>query len=521
MDARLTALPLSLFFALTLNACGGGGSDTPAPDAPDTTQPEPEEPTPETSTARHFVYANKDSGELFMVTDDNLNAPVSLATGITSYQLITSWDYDLDNQTLSNFDNKVALYAKGGEIYKVSLTDTPETTRVSSESAYCPVVDDSLEFGSISVGGFDDAGSSWSGYTSAGVDGQCGTADDQRRLVKLSMTADDAPVTPPGLELTDIFNADTGLLDGWLLANAEGKLIRSDADFLATTVVTGSPISAQWQFIDSSGNKDLLLASDSNTLYVYDEDSGELTTLVNGFRSSGSLVDDSAVYWVDPTDTLVKKAALDGSSAATLANQGLSLEALTDDYVIFRSADNGHYYSVPKSGGAAAVDVFAPTSEGTLIAGPNNLLYINNIEIAQENSRISAHIAQAADGRIMLNLGHAHWAGITPPNTLSLAANNPFHPANILLVQHGSTDTGWTQYNGGSIHSYEAATMNPLGEIGSIPDDKRIDAIFGLASYTLTTDSNTPTDVFYLDSNVVGSLTRLTNAQSGSGFTSN
>lgn len=520
MDARQLALPLYLI-TLTLGACGGGGGTTPAPAPNPAPNPAPE-PEPEVSTAKHFVYVNKDSGELFMVTDDNLNAPVSLATNISAYQLITAWDYDLDTRTLSNFDFKSALYAKDGKIYKADLTAEPASVQVSSESNYCPVSTDNFEFGSISVGGFDQAGASWSGYTSAGADGLCGTADDQPRLIKLSMTVDDAPVTPPGLELTDLFNEGTGLLDGWLLANNSGQLIRSDADFQANTAIAGAPASTQWSFVESTGSTQLLLDGDTQTLYQYDSATGSFDVLANNFVYSSALIDSTAFYWLDPRDNLIKKVALDGSGIAdTLAPNTASLEDLTENYLIFRSNDNGHYFSVLKTGGTA-IDVFAPTDAGTLIAGPGDLLYINNFETALSNSRVSAHIAQASNGHIELNLGHAHWAGVTAADTLSLDADNPFQAANILLIQHGTTADNWTDYQGGTLVSYEAATMNQLGDIGTIPATVRVDGLYGLSASTLfissTLPQELPTNVFYMNSNGIGSLSQITHATTGQGF---
>ncbi len=534
MDSRSVFLHccLATIFSLGLSSCGGGSSDENPPpndvESPNSEPPRSAAPPPPPgpdpaplSAAKHFVYASKDSGDLFAITSDNLNAPITLATNVTAFQLITAWEYDLEAKTLSNFDNKLVLYAKEGKLYKATLGGDFSSTQVSNESLYCPQETGSFKFGSISVGGFEEAGASWSGYTSAGIDSECGTVDDQHRLVQLNMDENTSPVIPPGIELADIFNADTGLLDGWLLTNTAGKLIRTHANFEAPVVIAGAPESSQWIHLEETGSLNLLEDRDSHTLYLYDESNGEFSTLVDNFHASEVLIDTAAIYWLDPTDHLIKTSSFNGTGAS-LAPDAEKLITLTDDYLIYRSNVNGHYFSVLKTG-SVAIEIFAPKTLGTLISGKTNLLYANNITLDPEStqSQISAHIIQASNGHLERSYPHAQWIGGSIANTLSLADDNPFTFEHMLLVQRTANENQWTDYSGGTLLSVEASSMNIIGELGTIPTEKRLDTAFGLASSSLTVDSHTPTDIFYLDTARTGSLQRITQAVDDAGYDTN
>ncbi len=141
------------------------------------------------------------------------------------------------NGAFTDARSEFVVYEDGGKILKVDLATSANATtgvQVSSESEACGA-------GTLYQNA-PDAGLAMYVYASQGTDNACGTNDDARRAVRLSMTSSDAPLTLPAAETIVAHLTDgSGALAGWLMFNGT-TLSRYSTTFTNRESVAGGAV---------------------------------------------------------------------------------------------------------------------------------------------------------------------------------------------------------------------------------------------------------------------------------------
>jgi hypothetical protein len=283
------------------------------------------------------------------------------------------------NGAFADARSEFVVYEDGGKILKVDVAISANTTapvQVSSESEAC---------GAGTLYQNDpDAGLAMYVYTSQGADDACGTNDDPRRAVRLSMTSADTALTLPAAEtivtqLTD----GAGALVGWLMFDGT-TLGRYSTTFTNRQSVAGGAVVTTPdppQTRDANG----VLFQIGSDLRYYNQNANTLSDSPLFTKAAAAQFgvfrhDATHTYFTefDASETRVRALLTSGGAVALLAQQpgntSTSLE-LTTNRVIYQLPD-GTVRSIAKDG-TDAVNVRTPASGALLsFTAVNNALVI-------------------------------------------------------------------------------------------------------------------------------------------------
>lgn len=218
------------------NSTGGGLSTNPEPQTPQPPRP-PAPARPSSALTETRLFFREEPGGLWWVDPAGPTVPDLIEAGpIRGPRPIFDGTLDPANNRLDDYHLRAVVYSKDdgsgkGNIYRVSALkrDSPAPFQISNEAeagALCgvPAVASDLA---------ENENSRYL-YTLPGPDGSCTTADDILKLVRIGMTATEAPIRiPPNLTpLIHLVGPDTGAITGWLAVDTQNntKLVRCDAN---------------------------------------------------------------------------------------------------------------------------------------------------------------------------------------------------------------------------------------------------------------------------------------------------
>jgi hypothetical protein len=494
------------------------------------------------STLAAFVYANgSQSIDSQAILAAAATAPSSASTVEAAGQATRLFGPIVAGNAMggqvTGLHTRYALYFKGNRLYQIDhepAMGAPQGMLLSTlmPSDVCasgsePQVSDQ------SASDLVDASRSWV-FLAAPVSGACATSSDSYRAVRMSMTGSDSALTigEPVAAIRD----GNGAITGYVVRNG-ADFQRVDANLAnPNTLFTMQP-SAFKSYGVSFGTAapGLWLFLNGGQLYAYDlMMSMGMPTVVATLQAGeqiGSILSDGASAYVSITTTGFMTPAFrivrvtDMLSATTIYSASVLLTqfALTPSRLILVTASS----SMPTQSstvtsvlrdGSGAVDIGGAGS-GYLTAfaftsGEN--VYLYELGLAGGNG-VRTRIL-ASDGSNPQTLSNTAVVGVTLPSSVS-AGQGLRGGIYALLLIDGAGANG--QASGGTLRSVQGDTRAPLltyGMLPALPDaaffPAAIDPLqYGMQGiYTLlpTASATGPSDLYFFDTGMANSLTRVT-----------
>lgn len=431
--------------------------------------------------------------------------------------------YNPATKTLNNRHHHALVYAKkNGSFYKVSAqTSNPapastQLSNITSAEKICTTSSGAIDI--VGVIDFANPDNSQIVYGTPGANAICNDSDDTYKMVRLNMGAADTPVNakrPIGFALHDWA---TGAISGWLVNDAN-ELKRCDANFENCTASLKHIDSYAAQLLIAGSNRWLLEID--HDVYVYDDTTREAPKKIfiiidknNNVASHviGGVNDSSSFYFVTNEEpNMIYKAPVDGSISASpfVADTikpvlGLTLSA---NSLLYWTA-NG-ITRVNKSDGAAAAIVtgeFAGvTGDFAAITAVNG----NQIYYAYSANTIPTAGIIDDDGTNKIETPAANWLGTAYDTAWNLSDGYAAVPQTLIRAEGYNAQGGFAN---ATLHSITAATRTDTGSLGTLPTGfSSINcSSIGPNALCLGTSSTNQLDVFYLNTTVTNSLTRIT-----------
>ncbi|MCF6257470.1 MAG: hypothetical protein L3K25_14415 [Gammaproteobacteria bacterium] len=525
------------FLAATLlAACGGGaGSDTPTIGAGGGGG----------ATGSGYLFysgllgvGGSNSGVLYAVDPANPTSPVAVEAGenaiMGTIRTIRSGSYNGTTQTISDAHSYALIYAKtDGRFYRISALKSGSLTpvQVSNESKanqLCTNVGGRILLdGDTVISDLANPDNSQYVYSLPGMDNNCGTGDDEWKMIRLGMGAGDAPVHAK-LSLQVLTDYATGAISGWMVNDA-GGLKHCDANFAncgvsVTSIVSDANVLLE---IDILGQRYLMEIDDQ--LFVYDANTKTLSAPLLAI-SSGSFVgspvtDGTMVYF--SYETSVYQIPVDGSSMAVefiAETDRIAVMELTDSKVIYQIG--AEIKSVDKTGGPINLLVSAASDDNVYFFITGSRIYYSifntkSLVIPMGNDIIKAGIVDE-NGNVELEFLDAAWVGTTFSTSFDLndSINRFDDPVGVILAEGDGND-----FSGATLKLFDAASGVESVTLGTLPTSADLPTFFCggyennvlcSASVNITPAPALPalpfqSDVFFINSATAGSLARVTN----------
>ncbi len=450
----------------------------------------------------------------------------------TSAKLIKAAQFDTSTKVVSNLHSHAVIYPKktDGKIYKVSALKAGSLTPVQiSNEDQAALICPNTTSARPDIANVDD---SQYYYSLPGVDNTCGTAADVWKMVRLGMTATDAPIIAKK-PVDAIIDFSTGVLSGWLVHDA-GALKKCDANF-ANCTTKANAVSISWEF---SITPEATLLNIDNMLYIYNHKTNSLSsslfTIADGTYITIPVSDGSMVYF--GYGSSIYQLPTNGSSIATvLQAEGTIIKRVASglNSVVYELEESGGYLSqelksVAKAGGASPVTLATATGTDNIfimfVAGTK--IYYNITDFQAPWTlipKIAGVINENATGKI--ETANAAWSGATFKTTYDadLTFSSGSFVDKMIRVEGYDLAGSSGGYAGATIKTVDAVTSSAGVTIGTLPDT---DNLYNFLCYGFGIDVSctaaiiidsvpTPplmqTDVYFIKTETAGSLKRVTN----------
>lgn len=507
-----------LFFGLLVTGCGGGGGgggggsgsgggntggSAPASGSPDTWE----------------FY----QGSLKAVSPGALSSPVTVESGAVSVAAPVNGG-DFSSGTLANETVARVVYARTSDdtLWQVATNlnvAPPSPQRMSSQSG-TPVCtfrigqdldnpDNARILAQLDTGGNDcGSGATW-------------------KIMRLGDGATVAPGTFPGQPIVGVIDPVNGSHAGWLsLDGGVIKRVTYSSGVVTSTAVSNSPGGiASAGYFESLLDGTVLLNLDG-AIHAYDSSANSLTRVDSGFTVSGLnplyvadgdelfLVDNNTLYRADPGAGTVT--VMDDSTNAAFA-MGTQRLTVTPGHVVWSYgqdtnndmiADTTIIRSVDKATGQAF-----ELDRGSLAFSSNQGIFDRSggwFFYTRVVGGAPQAIARKADGSAVRSYDNAQWIGAS----INLGSYQDLGSSvEIAYLVKGLNSTGGS-YAGKSVQSVagENPASTPLN-LGTLPSDiQSLSLLGGFGANRLGWAGTTSggQDIFFVDGDRAGSLTRLT-----------
>ena len=330
-------------------------------------------------------------------------------------------------------------------------------------------------------------------------------------MVRLGMSATDAPVTAKHTVIDLNAWAATGALSGWLVNDA-GALKRCDANFTSCSASLKSITSfAEWDDWVPGTNRNLL--NIDGALYVYDGDANTLSTALHTIGGTNphvsSSIRDAAKFYFSTFNApnSIFTAPVDGSALATLL--------VTDAAGIngFDISSTKLLYTSP-----TAIKVMAKTggAASTLVTGTGTGIFQvsgNHVYYTLFNGAVPTAGMIDDDGSNKSELANADWIGWSSATSWNFGASTVNVIHTITRAEGYDALGAGKGFAGAKLRSFTAASKAEVGVLGTVPSDiVSIDCSeFFANGLCFGSDAASQTDVFFLNSETPNSLVRVTN----------
>ncbi len=531
----------AVFLAATLLvACGGGGGGG---DGTPTIGPGGGSGA---SGSGYLFYSgllgvgNSNPGVLYAVDPASPTSLVAVETGeniiMGTIRIIRSGNYNGATQTLTDSHSHALIYAKSdGRFYRISALKSGSLTpvQVSSESKANQLCTNAggriLLDGETVISDLANPDNSQYVYSLPGMDNNCGTGDDEWKMIRLGMGVGDAPVSAK-LPLQALADHATGAISGWIVNDA-GGLKHCDANFSncgvsVTSIVSDANVLLE---IDILGQRYLMEIDDQ--LFVYDANAKTLSAPVLSISSGASVgspvTDGTMVYF--GYENSIYQIPVDGSSMAiefVAEAERIAVMELTASKVIYQVG--AEIKSVDKTGGSANSLVSAVSDNNVYFFITGSRIYysvFNNKSsvIPMENDIIKAGIVDE-NGDNRSEFLDAGWVGTMFSASIDL--NDPINrfddPVGLILAEGDGTG-----FSGARLKLFDAASGMEGVTLGILPTSDDLPAFFcggyegNVLCSALVNITPAPalpalpfqSDVFFINSATAGSLARVTNTR--------
>lgn len=541
---------LVLAASAALTACGGGGGGS-------------NPPPPATAVSYHYYSgvpsASSAVGGLFSVSSASPLTPATvdsnaLATDYPPVPAAARRSYTVDMGTLdaltgtiNNYRSFAVVYAANGRLYKQYADQAPAPVQISNVSTITAGLGNGLAGSSASdlcylnvVTDFANPENSIIVYGLAGANLTCGNLDDTYAWLRLNTSTSTAPTALTSfLPVAPVYGG-AGAITNLLALDVTGALVKLDANFGGTpTPITGG----EGPFPFTANDKDIWVTHLSQTrilllmpgagaageLRIVDASANTLTGLLGSIAnrvawSLGSSYnkDSSYVYFVgnDTAGTtpagIIQRFPVDGlAAAAPFHNAGavqINYLFLTANYVVYWVGTSS-VASIPKTGGA--VVPLATSGAGELIFpyGVSNTGYVYYDRVFAFPNTTMSDRAQAIrdDGTGLVTYGAsngAQWSGFNYVTAFNLFREFPYFD-HLVVAEYAAAATTMA---GSTLSVVSAGSAAKNGTVvGTVPAG--IQTIFGFVyggTRGLWEGYDGDQEMFYVDTAVAGSLTRVT-----------
>jgi hypothetical protein len=532
-----------LLAATLLVACGGGGGDDTLSGGPGSGGSGGGDGG---ATGSSYLFysgllgvGSSNSGVLYAVDPANPSSPVAVeaseATIMGTIRSIRSGSYDGDTQTVTDFHLHALIYAKNdGKFYRISALKSGSLApvQISGESMANQLCTNAggriLLDGETVISDLANPDNSQYVYSLPGMDNNCGTGDDDWRMIRLGMNAGDAPVfaKPPVRVLTDF---TTGAISGWMVNDA-GDLKHCDANFAncGASVLSITSYINVLLALDVVNGRYLMEIDDQ--LFVYDANSRTLSSALFSISSGTSVdspvTDGTTVYFKH--EKSIYQAPVNGSAMAielTVEVDDISRIDLTTNKVIYQVGKE--IKQIDKTGGTPSLLTSATGSDNIFFFVSRNYIYysVNNMPSPATGTTLTNNLVKAGivneNGGSQSEFIQANWAGMTFSTSFDL--NNPinaFDDPVAMILAEGSGNG----FSGATLKSFDATSGVEGVTLGTLPTADDLPMFFcgGYESNVLCSASVNITpapalpalpfqsDVFFVNPATVNSLARVT-----------
>jgi hypothetical protein len=353
-------------------------------------------------------------------------------------------------------------------------------------------------------------------YQTPGPDGDCTTTTDNvLKRTTLNATTGTAPATiGSGYRLVfngSLYDLSTGSVPTLLLINPDTNVLA--AYTVATNTVTPmpTPLTSGFLTLISQPTTNRAFLVSNNALYVYDDGTKSVTTLLTAAAGSNLLwgnvrtTDDTYLYTADWNGTIYRTplTATASNQVQTVATLGTSIGqiALTDNRIVYMTFNIGTnargLSSIPKTGGGVTP---------ILASSPDQFASVNDVINGQVyyaynalGSPFTAAVASET-GTPVATYPNSSWAGGILSTTYSPA--NTLVQDTVLSLLYTDGPTGPMN---GTIKSIAPATPAVAQPLGTVPGTAVIQSIpfffYSLnPAFIGAAISNTNSLPFFLDS---------------------
>ena len=541
-----TALSAIVFALYGCGGGGGGGSSAPVTTPPPTTSPPPQTPpasatptflvgqagasVPATAVVNGSSVVLKRASLVAFDPQNTSDQRVLAAAGNYSNDgKIEYGVYDPVSKSLLEPHVRYVVFIQNGKIFKSNLVKGgPGTTpvQVSNETA----ADSLCSFNQKQLVDYTNAENTAIVYARRGADNTCFTADDEWRIVRLSMGPADAPLAAK--------QAISGLIDGagkpigWLALDGN-QLARYDANFQNPTVLTAASGDAE-EVSQSVGPFEQAIVRLGNTLYQYNGNTGTFTALFSLLfgTTPGTIQartrDSQAVFLAvsNPADgtSRLYRVPLTTIDFSQLTSEPALMNVLSNStsrviYNLTTAGDVQQLKSIPKQGGPAVIlpllgETTLTGRRGVTLAAGNKVYY----NVGQIGGPPVAGIIND-DGSNAAETNSARWLGIGGSddfaNLSTVTAVARMIRADGVTFVAGRFDL--FNYAGVTLKSFDPITGAQIQVLGTLPPvtmdffSFNRNKSFDLGQATKTNLSGGfDADLYTANPDVAGSLVRVT-----------
>lgn len=528
----------SLFILALFTACGGGGGDG--------TVPPPPPPAPTYHYYTGEPTATSAIGGLYSVSSAAPSMPASVnanaLAGGNRNTTIDTGTFDPLAGTLSNMHTYAVVFVADGKFYKQVANTSPAPQQISNVSNIGSGKGDGTASATATdlcnLSTMPDIASPENSvviYQLAGTDHTCNAGgDDTYWWLRLSTNTSTSATALNYQPIAPVFSS-AGALTSYVALDA-GALVKLDANFATPTMIDAGPFSAAYLLGHLSTTRMILLLGGAGTvgaIRIVDASTngatGVLGNITNVQLWTGTFAYDADyLYFVDndvggTASGTIQRIALNPPTNAVdyfdvSAWRGETV-AITDLYltptrVIVGGTAGGGYgiASITKAGLTPVVLAGTNAGEGMLSYGVSATGYVYYTRGAATPDTYRAE-AVSDDGAITVSYGAANgaeWNALRYPSTLNAFTSTAY--LNQLVVAEFAA--GATYMDGATLSVVNAADGAKNGTVvGTVPAG--IISIYGpynnSAQTLWTASDSTDSEIFYVDTNVSGSLTRVTN----------
>lgn len=540
MESLKALLVLVLLSSLGLVACGGGSGSTPPPSNP-------------VATTYHYYSgvpsASSAVGGLISVSSASPAAPATVDTNAlttafpatspsTRNATVNTGTMDGATGDISNFHPYAVVFAASGRLWKQYADRAPAPVQISNVTTISAGLGDGLPGSSANdlcavntmMADFANPENSVVIYSLAGANSICGDGDDAYSWLRLSTNASTAPVALTVQPVTPVFSS-TGAITHIVVIDGSGALVKLDANFggVPTAISGGAGSFTGGEWLGHLSPTRMLLLLDNGTtgeLRIVDVGTNAVTGVLGTITNVAAWLDtyayDSSYFYFVGNDAggtpagVIQRFPVSGVAAAvTFQNAGAEIIYLylTPNSVVYQIGDTiGNVIaSAAKAGGTPVSLASSAAGEFLLLYGVSSTgyVYFDRYSIATPSARrAEAKKDDGITGAVIFGMPNgAEWSSLHYPTTLN-TFSAPSYLEQLVVAEYSAAATNMAGATLSVVNPVTAAKNGTV--VGTVPAgiQSLYGAGFGTRALWLAIDGDN--EIFYVDTAVAGSLTRVT-----------